>query len=56
MGWWQTVYAVNSMLLRPFRQRVDMELVALVLVLLLAIAGQWHLVVERIDVGASTGE
>ncbi len=40
---------VNSMLLRPFRQQVDMVTVALVLVLLLAASGMWRLVLERID-------
>ncbi len=37
------------MLLRPFRQQVDLATVALVLVLLLAGSGMWHLVLARID-------
>ncbi len=44
-----TVGRVNAMLLRPFRQRVDLVTVALVLVLLLVAGGMWHLVIERID-------
>ncbi len=41
---------VNGMLLRPFRQRVDLTTVTLLMVLLLVIAGQWHLVLERVEI------
>lgn len=44
-----TLGQVNAMLLRPFRQRVDLPTVVLVLVLLLAGSGMWHLVLERLD-------
>jgi hypothetical protein len=50
MGGLSTVGAVNSTVLRPFRQQVDITTVALLLVLLLAVAGQWHLVLERVEV------
>jgi hypothetical protein len=40
---------VNAMLLRPFRQRVDIGNAALLFVLVLALAGQWHLVVEKVE-------
>lgn len=37
------------MLLRPFRTKIDVETAALLLVLLLAAAGAWHLVLERVE-------
>lgn len=51
-----TVWRVNALLLRPFAQRVDALDVALVLVLLLAISGMWHLVLERIELPVPTPE
>lgn len=56
MGLFSTAGAVNAMLLRPFRQSVDIGNVVLLLVLLLAIAGQWHLVLERVDMHAAQVE
>ncbi len=45
-----TIGQVNAMMLRPFRQRVDLTTVVLMLILLLALAGQWHLVLERVEI------
>jgi len=45
----RAVAQVNAMMLRPFRQRVDLESVVLLLVLLLVITGGWHLVLERVE-------
>jgi len=45
----QTIAQVNSMLIRPFRQQVDIETLALVLALLLVAAGMWHMVLERVE-------
>jgi hypothetical protein len=44
-----TLGGVDAMLLRPFRAPVDLVQTGLLLVLLLAIAGQWHLVLERVE-------
>ncbi len=44
-----TARQVNAVALRPFRTEVDMTTVGLVLVLLLAAAGMWHLTLERIE-------
>lgn len=44
-----SVTQLQATLLRPFRQQVDLTTVALLLVLLLAAAGQWHLVLERVE-------
>lgn len=44
-----TVASINALLLRPFQQQVDIVTVALLLVLLLALAGQWHIVIERVE-------
>jgi hypothetical protein len=44
-----TLAQINAMVLRPFRQRADLPTVALLLVLLLAAAGAWHLVLERVE-------
>lgn len=45
-----TVRQVNAMALRPYRQRVDLINLGLALAILLLIAGQWHLVVEKLEV------
>jgi hypothetical protein len=50
-----TIGQVNGMVLRPFRQRVDIWNVVLLLIILLAIAGQWHLVLQRIDMPIEGG-
>jgi hypothetical protein len=47
---WSAIGQVNAMLLRPFRQQVDVETTALLLVLLLCAAGAWHLVLERVEI------
>lgn len=44
-----TIGLVNQAMLRPFRQRVDIETVALLFVLLAVVAGGWHLVLERVE-------
>lgn len=49
MGVPATIAAVAGTLARPFRQSVDMETTALLLVLLLCAAGAWHLVLERVE-------
>jgi hypothetical protein len=51
-----TVQRVNGILLRPFRQRVNLLDAALLLALLLAIAGMWHLVLERLELPVPTPE
>lgn len=51
-----TVTRVNGILLRPFRQRVNLLDAALLLVLLLAVAGMWHLVLERLELPVPTPE
>jgi hypothetical protein len=40
---------INATVLRPFRQRVDLLTAGLLLVLLLALAGQWHLIIETVE-------
>lgn len=44
-----TIGAVNRAMLRPFREPVDATTVALLMVLLLAAAGAWHIVLERVE-------
>jgi len=44
-----TIGQVNAMLLRPFRQRVDIETLVLLLALLLVATGSWHLILERVE-------
>lgn len=41
---------VNSMALRPFRQEVDWVTLALAFALVTLAAGQWHFVVEKVEV------
>lgn len=45
----RTIGQVNGMLLRPFREPVDLETAVLLLVLLGLAAGAWHLVLERVE-------
>lgn len=44
-----TLQQVNGMFLRPFREKVDIETVILLLVLWGCVTGMWHLVLERIE-------
>lgn len=44
-----TVAGFNRAMLRPFRQQVSIVDVALALVLVLVIAGQFHLILERVE-------
>ncbi len=44
-----TLAQLNAMVLRPFRQPVDLELVLLLLALLLIAAGGWNMVLDRIE-------
>jgi uncharacterized membrane protein len=44
-----TLKQLNGMVLRPFKQPVDLETVLLLLALLLIAAGGWHMVLERIE-------
>lgn len=44
------VRQVNAMALRPYRQRVDIVTLVLALAILGLIAGQWHLVVNKLEV------
>ena len=50
------VLAVNSAILRPFRQRVDLELVILLFVLVLVIGGGWHIVLETVEMDSGEDE
>ena len=45
-----TLGQVNGTLLRPFRQSVSLLDVALVLALLLTVAGMWHLVLDQVEI------
>jgi hypothetical protein len=45
-----TAGQIHAMLLRPFRRQVPLLDTVLLLVLLLALAGQWHLVIERVEI------
>lgn len=45
-----TFRQVNAMALRPYRVRVDLTTLVLSLALLLFVAGQWHMVVEKLEV------
>lgn len=45
----ETIAGINALVLRPFRERVDIEGLVLLLVLATALAGMWHLVIERIE-------
>jgi hypothetical protein len=49
MGVLPTVAQLNRMVLKPFGEQVDVQTVALLLVLVLALAGAWHLTLERIE-------
>jgi uncharacterized membrane protein len=44
-----TVVQLNAMVLRPFRVRVDIGLIVLLLALLSVAAGAWHLVLDRVE-------
>jgi hypothetical protein len=44
-----TLAQLNAMVLRPFRQTVDLETVVLLLALLMVAAGTWQLILERIE-------
>lgn len=52
MSVWQTASRINAMLLRPFRQQVDITTAVLLFVLLLTIAGQWHLILAKVEMSA----
>jgi hypothetical protein len=43
-----TIANANAILLRPFRQRVDVETVALALVFALFAAGAWHITLSTL--------
>lgn len=45
----ETPSQINTLLLRPFRQEVDLETVSLLIVLVLVASGMWHLVLERVE-------
>ncbi len=44
-----TAGQLNSVLLRPFQQRVDLLNVALVFALLLVVSGMWHIVLNHVE-------
>jgi hypothetical protein len=41
---------VNNMALRPYRQQVDIVTLGAAFLLLTLAAGQWHFVVEKVEV------
>jgi hypothetical protein len=43
-----SIAAINAILIRPFRQRVDLETVSVAFVLLLAVAGGWSIVLDEV--------
>jgi hypothetical protein len=56
MGIFETLLAVNDAVLRPFRQRVDLETITLLLIIALTVAGAWHIVLETVELGTEEFE
>jgi hypothetical protein len=45
-----SVRQVNAMALRPYVEQVDLVTLLLAFAILMLIAGQWHLVLEKVEI------